>query len=135
MLKGLPEEATELDSFLRKEGFKCREQEPDGVQYSRWRYYSREFRRFDSNVMFRVVIRFDLQVHDDPGGSYDDNHQFFYEDTSIVVFDRCMEDDPSLFDGDKYYDEATESLKKVDKYRIHVADYAKIKNLIETLAS
>jgi len=135
MLKGLPEDATKLDGFLRKEGFKCHEQDSDGVQFSRWRYYLREFRWFDSNVMFRLVIRFDLQIHDDPGGSYDDNHELFYENAYVVVFDRRMEDDPSLFDGDKYYDEETESLRKIDKYRIRVSDYAAIKNLIETLAS
>ena len=85
--------------------------------------------------MFRLVIRFDLQIHDDPGGSYDDNHELFYENAYVVVFDRRMEDDPSLFDGDKYYDEETESLRKIDKYRIRVSDYAAIKNLMETLAS
>jgi hypothetical protein len=131
MLKGLPEEGTEIDSFLRKEGFKCREQEPDGVQYSKWRYYIKDLRQFDSNVMLRLVIRFDIQIHDDPGGSYDDNHEFFYENTYITVFDRRMVEDPSLFDGDMYYDEETESLRKVDKYRIHIQEYGDIQKWMD----
>jgi len=46
-----------------------------------------------------------------------------------------MEGDPRLFDGDKFYEGETESLRKIDKYRIRVSDYAAIKNLMETLAS
>lgn len=129
-MRGLPEEGSAIDTFLRKEGFKCRDQEPDGVEYSLWRYYSKDFKRVDSNVMFRLVIRYMVQIHDDPGGSYDDNHQFFYEDTYLAVFDRQMIDEGGLFAGDKYYDEETESLRKVDKFPLHLGRYGDLQQLL-----
>ena len=134
-MRGLPEDGSKIDGFLRKEGFKCREQEPDGVEYSLWRTYRKDFKRIDSNVMFRLVIRYMVQIHDDPGGSYDDNHQFFYEDTYLTVFDRQMIDEGGLFAGDKYYDEETESLRKVDRYEIRVSSYPEIQNLVGVLGS
>jgi len=132
-MQGLPEEGSVIDTFLRKEGFKCRQQEPSGVEYFRWREYSKDFKRVDSNVMFRVVIRYIVQIHDDPGGSYDDNHQLFYEDTYLAVYDRQMIEEDGLFSGDKYYDEDTEQLRRIDSYTLRIRSYAELKQFEQSI--
>lgn len=131
-MQGLPETCTEIDSFLRREGFNCREVETEDM-YSRWCYYSREFRRADSNVMLRLVLRFDLQISDSPTGSYDDNHELSYEDCYIEIYDRQMHKEEGLFDGEYFYDEDTELLRKIDSYQICTASYAEVKQLMRTL--
>ena len=131
-MKGLPEACTEIDSFLRREGFKCREVETEDM-YSRWCYYFREFRRADSNVMLRLVLRFDLQISDSPVGSYDDNHDLFYEDCYIEIYDRQMLKEEGLFDGEHFYDEDSELLRKIDRYPICTASYSELKQLMCSL--
>lgn len=134
MLKGLPEECTEIDTFLRKEGFKCKEPESDGVQYSRRRYYTKDFRKEDSNLMLRVVIRFELLIHDDPGGSYNDNHELYYENCHLAAYDRQMATEDGLFAGERFYDEETESLRRIDKYAISISSYEEVLKLVRILS-
>ncbi len=129
-MRGLPEEGSEIDAFLRKEGFKCREQEPDGVEHSLWRYYTKTFKRPDSNVLFRLVIRYMVQIHDAPLGSYDENHQFFYEDTYLKVFDRQMIPEDQIDWGIQYYDEETEALRGIDKFPLHLSSYNELQGLV-----
>ena len=131
MLAGLPEECTEVDQFLRSEGFKCHEQET--ADSARWRRYTKEFRKHDSNVMLRLVIRFELTIHDDPRGSYDDNHELCYEDCYLLIFDRQMLVEDGLFAGDRFYDEETESLRKLDRYPIRAQSYDKLMMLAEMI--
>lgn len=46
-----------------------------------------------------------------------------------------MIDESGLFVGDKYYDEETETFRKVDKYTLRVSSYTEIQQLMETLGS
>jgi hypothetical protein len=46
-----------------------------------------------------------------------------------------MIDEGGLFAGDKYYDEETESLRKVDKFKVRVSSYPEIQNLVGVLGS
>ena len=104
-----------LDEFFRDQGFDCREQSTsDSV---RWRDYFLTFKKPESNVLIRLILRFELNIGDSPDASYDDNHQISFDHARIDVFDRCMPRVGSYM-GFPEYDEDKESKRKIDSYPI-----------------
>ena len=90
-MNSLPEGCIKIDSFLRNKGFTCEEEET--TDSLRWRYYYKEFKQCSSNVIIRVVLRFELFLSDGcPPYNYDDNHDLFFNDVYLEVFDRQMHD-------------------------------------------
>lgn len=123
-LPGLPGGCMEIDTFLRNEGFCCEEE--DSTDSSRWRWYQKEFRQYDSNAMLRLVIRFELTITD--GGGYNENHNLYFNDIYLEIYDRQMEQDDSYSEyGRPEYDNETEQLLKIDMYELRIRSYAELK--------
>ncbi len=74
----------------------------------------------------------ELAIYDDPGASYDDNHNLSFNDAYLEVFDRQM-DSLDSFDGEPMYDEDTERLCRIDKFPINPRSMVDIDNLIGLL--
>ena len=129
-IASLPEGHTSIDSFLRRKGFSCNEiGVSDVVQ---WRRYYIEFQRWDSNVCLRLVLRFEEVISDSPTATYDENHQLTFNDAFITVYDRQMLED-GQFMGEPWYDEETESVRKIDSFPISPSTFADIEGLIDIL--
>ncbi len=123
----------ETDNFLRKEGFTCREE--DSTDCCRLNDYEKEFRRDNSNVMFRLVIRFEMSISDCPYGSYEDNNSLYYCCTFIEVFHRGLEIARSDYDYYYYYgpEETDEKLEWIARYSLKVNSYKEIQAFMATL--
>ena len=117
-MKDLPESCIQSDTLLRRKGFQCREVET-GDGFRRRRFYHKDYREDDSNVMVRVELKFELSIQDAPGGSYDDNHHLYHEGTSLIVFDRQIPEKRTLF-GDTFYDEEAEDLREIGRRSLWV---------------
>ena len=117
-MRDLPESCIQTDTILRRKGFQCREVETDDM-FSRRRFYHKDYREDDSNVMVRVELEFELSIQDAPGGSYDDNHHLYHENTSLVFFDRQILEERTLL-GDSFYDEETENLREIGRRSLWV---------------
>lgn len=117
----LPEGCVAIDERFRAMGYKSRELLTDDP-YTMYVIYFKDFRRMDKNMMLRIELKFDMAIHDDPGGSYEDNHELHFEEARLAVYDRRMEEDPEMFDFPKgpYYLEETENLKRYGLWHIHV---------------
>jgi hypothetical protein len=134
-MNDLPESCVAIDTLFRKRGYGHREIEQEDV-YSKWVIYYKDFRRSDKNMMFRIELKFDLSIHDDPGGSYDDNHELYFEEAHLAVYDRRMEEDPEMlqFDDGPYYLEETENLKRFGAHSIRMSSLADLDTLERLLA-
>ncbi len=120
-IDSLPTKYTEIDSFLRDRDFECDEEEScDSV---RWVHYYRDFKKDSSNVMIRVVLRFELAIFDSPTATYDDNHDLHFNDAFIEVWDRQMESDGFIM-GEEVYDEETEALLQIGSYPLRPPNYS-----------
>lgn len=69
--------------------------------------------------------------HDDPGGSYDDNHELYFEEARLAVYDRRMEKDPEMFqfDDGPYYLEDTEKPKLFGRQGVSIGSLAELETL------
>lgn len=124
----------QTDNFFRKQGFTCREE--NTTDPTRLNDYEMEFRRDDSNVMFRLVIRFELSISDGPFGSYTDNHNLYYCKTFLEIFHRGLDITRSDYDYYYYYgpEETDEKLEWIARYELNVNSYKEIKALIARLS-
>jgi hypothetical protein len=130
-LPGLPEGCVEIDTFLRKEGFECEEEHTTDCCRGTW--YFKEFRKSDSNAMLRLVIRFELVISDSPFGSYNDNHELYFNDICLEIYDRQMEEGGSYY-GRPEYDNETEHLRRIDMYTLRIRSYAELKQFERYIA-
>lgn len=127
----LPSTCTDIDTFLRDEGFSCVENVTRDS--NAWVYYFKELRKSCTNVMIRVVLRFELCVSDAPIGTYDENHDLFFNDAYLAIFDRQMRKDGFVM-GRPFYDEETESLQRIADFPITPDEFADISKLCQLLA-
>jgi hypothetical protein len=130
-IDSLPDTHEEVDALLKAEDFLYSEQ--NTCDSTRWCYYSREFRKDCSNVMIRLVLRFEIAIYDTPTASYADNREISFNDAYLVTFDRQMQEG-SLITGEWTYDEETESLRKIDSFPIYPQSIDDIRNLCRLLA-
>lgn len=126
-IDSLPSSNTEIDSFLRDKGYTCDEEETSDCV--RWVYYYKKFKQDSSNVIIRVVLRFELYISDSPTASYDENHYLSFNDAYLELYDRQMRED-GIFFGEKCYDEETESVRRIDSFAINPQTFEDIDRLI-----
>jgi hypothetical protein len=126
----LPKACTEIDSVLLGMGFKC--VEPQSEDSERMVYYTRKFKAESSNVLFKVVLAFDLSISDYPFASYDENHEMIFNRAYIEVYNRRMEVLRKTHQGNEY-DESTAKNALVDVYPIAPKSLEHLKGLLEIL--
>ena len=126
----LPSSRTDLDTFLRNKGFDCKEE--FSAETSRWVWYFIKIEKPHSNILFHVVIRFELLISDSPSATYDDNHDMQFEDTYLLIYDRQMEQEGHTYD-EPIYDEDTESIHRIGRFTIHPQSFADLGTLIAML--
>jgi len=129
-IDSLPTEYTEIDSFLRDRDFTCDEE--DTCDSVRWVLYYREFKRDSSNVLIRVVLRFELSISDSPTATYNENHDLHFNDAFLELWDRQMQSD-GFFMGVQTFDEDSESLHMIGSYSLRPANYSDVEILFKLL--
>jgi hypothetical protein len=127
-IDSLPTEYTEIDSFLRDRDFACDEE--DTCDSVRWVLYYREFKRDSSNILIRVVLRFELSISDSPTATHNENHDLHFNDAFLELWDRQMQSD-GFFMGVQTFDEESESLRIIGSYSLRPANYSDVEILFK----
>jgi hypothetical protein len=133
-MKDLPEGCVKLDSFFRDRGYDANEIDTEDP-YTKVIIYFKEFRRINQNMMFRIELKFVMWIHDDPGGSYDGNHDLDFEEARLAVYNRRMELDLEMlqFDDGPYYLEDTEEPKLFGRQLIPLWSLAELETVEKIL--
>lgn len=79
----LPTRCTRIDELLRGHGFSCHTE--NTTDSFRWRRYLRPLATGEDGTTLRLVLAFELTISDDPGGSYDDNHDLQFEEAYVEI--------------------------------------------------
>ena len=126
----LPSECTKIDAFLRGKGFACEEEE--STDTVRWQYYYTDIKKYNTNVLIRVTLRFELCISDDAMATYDDNHDLSFNDAYLCIYDRQMVEDGIVM-GEQMYDEETERLRKIANFSINPQNFKDLEKLLAIL--
>ncbi len=113
LMDDLPEGCVETDTLLLEKGYRAR-RIPSDDPYLKYVIYFKDFRRANQNMMFRIELKFDLVIEDSPFGTYNDNHQLYFEEARLAVYDRRMDEDPdmlSLPEGPFYLEETERPIR------------------------
>lgn len=129
-IDSLPSNCTELDSFLRDRTFECEEE--NTTDCVRWLCYYREFKKDSTNALIRVVLRFELSISDSPTATYDENHDLSYNDAFFEIWDRQMVREGFNM-GEPFYDEETESLRRIGAYPLDPTTFSDIEDILRLL--
>ena len=94
-------------------------------------FYTVSLSKNRSNIQIRIVLKFELSIYDDVGGSFNDNHNILFDDAYLEVFNRRMKkSDHTAQDGYFIYDEETEDCQLIDKFPLSPNNLGDIENLI-----
>ena len=115
--------STEIDSFLATVALRPRRRTP-AILFN-GKLTLRRFKNNSSNVLIRVVLRFELSISDSPTASYDENHYLYFNDAYLELWDRQMHSD-GFFMGDPLFDKDSEHLRKIGNYGLSPSTFADI---------